>query len=205
MKGTYTVLRSPRRRRSISLSIDSQGRLLVRAPQRISLGEIERVVGEREEWVRKRIEGMSEERMRWLPVEEGRALCLHGQFIAPPAVFSLPELLGYYKRIARKELSERLGELSRATGLKPTRFRLSSARTRWGSCSSQGSVSLNWRLLLAPPAVADYVILHELAHLDHHDHSRRFWNRVKELCPSFQQHRLWLKNNSRILLLWREK
>ena len=204
MKGAYTILRSSRRRRSISLSIDAQGRLLVRAPQRVSLGEIERVVGEREEWVRKRIEEMREERTRWLPVEEGKTLCLHGQFVPPPALFSIPELLSYYKRVARKELSERLGELSCVTGLEPTRFRLSSARTRWGSCSSQGSISLNWRLLLAPPAVADYVILHELTHLDYHDHSRRFWNRVKELCPSFQRHRLWLKNNSRILLLWRE-
>ena len=178
MKGTYTVLRSGEEKH---LLVDRFQEGFSSAPTespRRSKGLLVR-----EEWVRKWIEGMSEERMRWLPVEEGRALCLHGQFIAPPAVFSLPELLGYYKRIARKELSERLGELSRATGLKPTRFRLSSARTRWGSCSSQGSVSLNWRLLLAPPAVADYVILHELAHLDHHDHSRRFWNRVKSFVP----------------------
>ena len=101
MKGAYTILRSSRRRRSISLSIDAQGRLLVRAPQRVSLGEIERVVGEREEWVRKRIEEMREERTRWLPVEEGSPVLL------------FPALWGRWPGHALPGFRQRLAEYAR--------------------------------------------------------------------------------------------
>ena len=73
-------------------------------------------------------------------------------------------------------------------------------RTRWGSCSSRGNLSLNWRLVMAPPAVLRYVVLHELAHLDVPDHSRAFWLRVRSLCPGYEQHRDWLRRNSPLML-----
>jgi predicted metal-dependent hydrolase len=73
-------------------------------------------------------------------------------------------------------------------------------RTRWGSCSPRGVVSLNWRLVQVPEAVRDYVILHELAHRRHMNHSERFWDEVRRLCPDFEVSERWLRENSRFVL-----
>jgi len=84
-------------------------------------------------------------------------------------------------------------------GLKPTQITIRDQRTRWGSCSSKGTISLNWRLVLAPPEVLNYVIVHELCHLVEHNHSNRFWAQVEKACPHFKQYRQWLKLNGTLL------
>jgi predicted metal-dependent hydrolase len=78
--------------------------------------------------------------------------------------------------------------------------RISSARTRWGSCSSRGSLSFTWRLVMAPVEVVDYVIVHELAHLRVHNHSPEFWKEVARLMPDYAQRKQWLKDNGRLLI-----
>src|SRR5262249_17850463 len=82
------------------------------------------------------------------------------------------------RNCGRKYLSARLEFFSKAMALVPKQVSFRSQSSRWGSCSSAGHISLNWRLIAAPAEVVDYVIIHELAHLRHHDHSRRFWNLV---------------------------
>jgi predicted metal-dependent hydrolase len=77
--------------------------------------------------------------------------------------------------------------------------RLSSARTRWGSCGPTGALNLNWRLIMAPPGVIDYVILHELTHLKERNHSARYWALVAKLAPDYKTQRQWLKTNSESL------
>jgi hypothetical protein len=72
-------------------------------------------------------------------------------------------------------------------------------RTRWGSCSRRGNISLNWRLIQTPPFVRDYICLHELAHLRQMNHSERFWSEVARLCPDYLHAEKWLKQNSRLL------
>ncbi len=72
-------------------------------------------------------------------------------------------------------------------------------RTRWGSCSSRGTLSFNWRLIMAPPDVMDYVVVHELCHLIEPNHSRKFWQLLAGLLPDFRQPRLWLKRNVNLL------
>jgi predicted metal-dependent hydrolase len=74
-------------------------------------------------------------------------------------------------------------------------------KRRWGSCSSNGTLSFNWRLMLAPAEVARYLVAHELAHRVHPDHSRRFWDKVAELCPGFRDQERWLKKNGLSLVL----
>ncbi|HTY58190.1 MAG TPA: SprT family zinc-dependent metalloprotease [Bacteroidota bacterium] len=88
----------------------------------------------------------------------------------------------------------------------PWRFRYSAVtvrnqRTRWGSCSRRGALSFNWRLVILPTEVADYLICHELAHLKHLDHSHRFWKLVETLCPSYRQSERWLRKHGRSVLL----
>jgi predicted metal-dependent hydrolase len=94
---------------------------------------------------------------------------------------------------ARQVLSQRLDLFAEKTGLRPARWGLSSARTRWGSCTAQGAIRLNWRLIHFPIHIIDYVVAHELAHLRELNHSARFWAIVESLHPAYRQARQWLR------------
>jgi hypothetical protein len=100
----------------------------------------------------------------------------------------------HLRRLAAKELPARLSELARAHGFSASAVSVRNQRTRWGSCSPSGRISLNWRLIQAPPAVCDYVLLHELTHLRHPNHSARFWRELARLCPYHVEARQWLRS-----------
>jgi predicted metal-dependent hydrolase len=102
-------------------------------------------------------------------------------------------------RMACAELPARVEELARANGLTVRRVSVRNQRSRWGSCSRRGTVSLNWRLVQTPDYVRDYIILHELAHMKEMNHSRRFWAEVRRLCPDFPAAEQWLKQHSKLL------
>ncbi|UTH73017.1 M48 family metallopeptidase [Chromobacterium sp. IIBBL 290-4] len=101
----------------------------------------------------------------------------------------------FLKREAAILFPARLIALAAACRRKPTGLQLSSARSRWGSCTSDGRIRLNWRLIQAPPAVIDYVIAHELAHLEHMNHSPAFWAETERLHPGWREARRWLKQH----------
>ena len=84
-------------------------------------------------------------------------------------------------------------------GVRWRRISIKDQRTLWGSCSVRGNLNFNWRLVLAPPDVMDYVVIHELAHLREMNHSRRFWAIVAEFAPEYRRHRKWLHDNCRAL------
>ena len=96
-------------------------------------------------------------------------------------------------RLAKVELPEDTFRLAKIHGFNPGRVTIRNQKTRWGSCSSTGAISLNWRLIQVPAFVRDYVILHELVHLDHLDHSTRFWERLAKACPNLNAAEAWLK------------
>ncbi|MGB9893381.1 MAG: M48 family metallopeptidase, partial [Candidatus Saccharicenans sp.] len=100
-----------------------------------------------------------------------------------------------YRKMARSYLSRRVEELATINGFEFQKFRLSSARSRWGSCSARKTISLTWRLIMAPPQIIDYVIIHELAHTREKNHSRAFWNLVAQYVPDYKSKRRWLKSN----------
>jgi predicted metal-dependent hydrolase len=102
-------------------------------------------------------------------------------------------------RLAARELPPRVLELAALHGLQVRRVTVRNQRSRWGSCSKSGAVSLNWRLIQAPGFVRDYIILHELAHLKEMNHSRRFWRVVENFCPDFTRAEIWLKQHSDLL------
>jgi len=89
---------------------------------------------------------------------------------------------------------------SASTPSKTWTIRISSARTRWGSCSSRGTLSFTYRLVMAPPDVVDYVVLHELVHTQIHNHSKTFWNKVAKLMPDYKPRLAWLKKNGKYLM-----
>lgn len=101
---------------------------------------------------------------------------------------------------ARQHFSLRLKELSRQTDLTPRALAIRDTVSRWGSCTTTGRLMLSWRLIMAPAFVQDYVMLHELAHLRHHNHSPAFWSLVDQICPQREQAELWLKKCGASLL-----
>lgn len=101
---------------------------------------------------------------------------------------------------ARRELLTRSRRLAEAIGRKVVRVSVRDTRTRWGSCSSKGNLAFSWRLILAPEAVLDYVVAHEVAHLAHMNHGKRFWRLVEKLAPDAGRQRLWLNRNRSQLL-----
>lgn len=101
---------------------------------------------------------------------------------------------------AAAELPERCRRLGEPHGLAPARVQIRNQQSRWGSCSTRGTIALNWRLVQMPDDVADYVMLHELVHLEHPNHSTRFWRRVAVVCPWWRTAERWLRTHGRELL-----
>ena len=105
------------------------------------------------------------------------------------------KLTDFYETTGKKILSESIHTFSSRMQLVPKSIRISSQRTLWGSCSSEGNISLNWRLVAASREVLNYVVIHELAHLKHLSHSSDFWSLVSRFCPNYKEYEIWLKNN----------
>jgi len=106
----------------------------------------------------------------------------------------------HLRRLGAAELPRRCQELAAKHGLAISRVIIRNQRTRWGSCSTRGGISLNWRLVQMPPGVSDYVILHELMHLKQPNHSRKFWREVAAVCDHWSESEHWLKRFGRALL-----
>jgi predicted metal-dependent hydrolase len=106
-----------------------------------------------------------------------------------------PLIANLYAREARRILTERLNLYAERMGLKPTSLSFRSQKTRWGSCSARGKITLNWRLAVAPLEVIDYVVVHELSHLAHYDHSKEFWALVASQIPDHATRRRWLRDH----------
>jgi hypothetical protein len=212
----YRIRRSERARR-VRVTVDAAGVEVVlprRAPERAAAS----AVRELEPWIRRRIQ----ERQR---AEEtvasrgdrapylGRLLQVRAQpgrtrvhrrgdeLLAPAGAQRVPALERWYRRAAREEIISRLDRACALAGTAYTTLTIRGQRTRWASCSPSGAMSFNWRLLLAPEPVLDYVIWHEVCHLQIMDHSPRFWALVERRCPDYREHARWLRRHGQTLVL----
>lgn len=167
----YTLIRSKKRRRSVSLQLNRSGEIVVRAPLRMPKFFIDRFVVQRSEWVEKQRK------------ERGRPKA------DPVRYFPTQEALETYIRA-------RTAEYSVITGLNPSRIRFRQVKSYWGSCSPQGVISFNHNLLFAPHEAVDYVIVHELCHLRYRGHGRRFWDLVTRHFPGANDMRKVLRQLS---------
>jgi predicted metal-dependent hydrolase len=174
------VVRSPRARRwRLEVPWGAPARLTV--PRSMGAAEVERVLAERSGWI-------AEQRRAQVP-----------RLGLEPAAVSESEA-----RLAARELCASLAEDEAARiGVAYARIRIGDPRTRWGSCSPAGTLSFNWRLVLAPFEVLDYVVVHELCHLRVPDHSRRFWALVERHRPRWREQRAWLGEYGAELLAFR--
>jgi predicted metal-dependent hydrolase len=108
-------------------------------------------------------------------------------------------IVNWYQERALDVLTRRVESLSKKTGIKPTRVNVKSQLRRWGSCTKNGVLNLNWRIVMAPSSIIDYVVAHELCHLKIHNHSQDFWQFLGAILPDYQRHREWLRNNGQHL------
>lgn len=139
-----------------------------------------------------------------LVAETGRArVHRRGHELLVPADPALAReaLERWYRRAARDEIGPRVERAVAALRCDYATLTIRNQRTRWGSCSAAGALSFNWRLLLAPAPVLDYVVWHEACHLRVMDHSPRFWRLVAEHCPDYERHRRWLRREGNTLVL----
>ncbi len=128
-------------------------------------------------------------------------VCLAADVFRVPALEGdlRPTLEAHFSRRGKIELPARTWELSAETGVDVKQVTVRNQRSRWGSCSAAGTISLNWRLVQTPATVRDYIIFHELMHLREMNHSARFWARVEEVCPWWREAERWLKRNGSLL------
>lgn len=110
-----------------------------------------------------------------------------------------PILEASFRARAKEIFLRRVASLAEQIAVRPKRVEVRDQKTRWGACTGRGTLTFNWRLVLAPPAVLDYVVIHELCHLRHPNHGWRFWELVASFCPSFSAHRAWLRDHGAFL------
>jgi predicted metal-dependent hydrolase len=123
------------------------------------------------------------------------------QLLVPAGDDARPALERFYRRSARAEIAPRLDRATALAGTPYTGLDIRAQRTRWASCSSEGRMSFNWRLLLAPERVLEYVVWHEVCHLEILDHSQRFWALLERRWPGYREDRDWLRRNGATLVL----
>jgi len=222
-KHTVEIWRRPRQRH-MHLRVRPGGELRVTCNKRVAKRDIFTFIRESEEFIKKCLLKLSEQQVRYPPKQliSGEPFLYFGthrplqivwswsarirvtilaeqiEMVAP--VSSTAEqrrmaLHRFLQKQAREVLSARVHLFAQQMQLFPTDLVIRGQKTRWGSCSSKGKINLNWKLMAAPPEVIDYVVIHELAHLRHMNHSARFWNLVAEFFPEHRRAKQWLKAN----------
>lgn len=204
------VIRSPRRRRTISFSVKN-GAVVVRSPQRTPIAFLRGALEGRQSWIARQLAAGAErpsltpgallpylgcgirlyvdvrpDRQRSSVKLVDGVLEVFAAGTAPDGELEalVSRLVGtWYRREAERILPGGAARLAMATGLSPSRVLVRSQRTRWGSCSADGTIRLSWRLVMLPPELAEYVILHELTHLRHRHHRPEFWAALETLSP----------------------
>jgi predicted metal-dependent hydrolase len=222
----YTIRRSPRARHARILVAPEGVEVVV--PSRFPLREVEPFVAEKRRWIERTLRRMRESetllpsarlhdggevpylgrrlelRVRVEPGRERPRVARRGAVLdvalgqggREPLRTALER---WYRRRARIEIAARLDAATARAGGRYRSLQIRGQRTRWASCSSSGAMSFNWRLLLAPPEILDYIVEHEVAHLQVQDHSPRFWALVASRCPDSRRHERWLRQHGHAL------
>ena len=172
-----TVIRS--NRKTVAIRVNEDLTVTVRAPRRASSKEIDRILKENESWISKHIEQMQME----------KAL-----FDSKGITYLTNEEIQELEDKALAYIPQRVEHFSRLMGVNYGRITIRNQKTRWGSCSSKGNLNFNCLLMLTPPEVIDYVVVHELCHRKEMNHSRAFWSEVEKVIPNYKESVQWLKN-----------
>ena len=215
------IIRS--KRRTVALIVEHDGSVTVRAPMRLSDSTIQEFAEKHIQWVEKKKAEMrtvtptqpkqyqpgetflflgKEYVLEVVPTQR-QQLILDDRFKIADSILDKAELVfqSWYRQQAKLWIIERVKFFAELHQLPYEQIKITSARTRWGSCSPKNTLSFSWRLMLTPPEVIDYVIIHELAHTVHHNHSKRFWSLVEKFLPDYKARRKQLRQYGQQALL----
>jgi predicted metal-dependent hydrolase len=209
--------RESRRARNYTIYVRRDGSVSVTIPRRGSFRGAQRFVESRRHWIARTLQRMEQQPARPVLWPPGTEVLCRGRRVpitiqaqdSQVAVYLESEFCGWSKdgenlrptveqwlqNLAFSELPRRVRELAIRHQSPLRRVSIRNQRSRWGSCSRHGTISLNWRLVQLPDEVRDYIILHELMHLREMNHSRRFWAEVESVCPAYETHEHWLKTH----------
>ena len=212
----YDIRRSDRARR-VRITVGGTGEVVVTLPRRAREREAAAAVVELRPWIERRLREAAATRaqveardgavpylgelLELVPQRGRTRVHRRGDVLLVPDRDPNPALERWYRRQARAEIAPRLDEAVHALGTSYTALTIRNQRTRWGSCSETGAMSFNWRLLLAPEEVLDYVVWHEACHLIVMDHSRRYWSLLERHVPDYRVPRRWLRDHGGTLIL----
>ena len=207
------IIRS--KRKTISITINEDAELVVRAPKKLSIEKIQDFIYEKEKWINKK-KKLIEDQMKDTSLNQNKLLYLGflfpitlNQTSSKKLIFSgeefisnsnNPEILSlsikkWYKNKFKEIAIPRLEYFADKYNLSVNQIRIKEQKTMWGSCSSKNNINLNYLLIMAPMDVIDYVIIHELVHTIHRNHSVNFWKSVESIMPNFKEAKRWLKEN----------
>jgi len=212
------------RRKSIALQITENATLVIRAPYFVTQQAIRDVVKRHYKWITKKREEILNYRLhnpiikfidgeKFLYLGEyfelvitdlqDNKLNFNGKFFLAKHLLPVANkvFIHWYIERAKEFIPKRLSELASRYNFHYHQVRITRAEKRWGSCSSNGNLSFSWRLIMAPQEIIDYVIVHELVHLEIKNHSERFWTKIKSLMPDYKERQKWLRTNQYKLLL----
>ena len=210
-------MRRVARARRVKVRVDPHHGVEVLLPPRAPLRAAAAAVAELAPWIERQLAELAGARERLAPPgtlpylgerllavpQAGRTRAHRSgeTLLIPSGERALPALERWYRRAARAEIAKRLDAASAAAGTPYRSLTIRNQRTRWASCASGGALSFNWRLLLAPERVLDYVVWHEVCHLQCADHSPAFWALLDAHCPQWRQAAAWLRENGTALVL----
>jgi predicted metal-dependent hydrolase len=223
---SYQLIRSKKRRKTISLHIKEDGKIVIYVPYRTPQREIERFLEEGRPWIVEKMlekeKSIREAEKAFIPGEKflylGESYPLEiaesnnrkvpltlsfGKFVLDKDHTTKAKdlFIEWYKREAKEKIGERVDYYSNKLQLIPKGIRITSARYRWGSCSRDNRLSFSWRIIMAPLKIIDYILIHELVHIKEKNHSKGFWSQVESIIPDYKGHRRWLKENGHSLRL----
>ncbi|MCH9712061.1 MAG: M48 family metallopeptidase [Proteobacteria bacterium] len=207
----YQLIRS--KRKTLSLQINNNAELIVRAPNRLSIKKIEQFIDKKSAWIDSKIHACSNKKLAKpeykqdedflylgnvyplnISLEQNAKLSFDGVSFESSTA-SKEIFLDWYKAKFREIALPRLDYYAKEHQLLYKQVRLKSQKTLWGSCSGVNNINLNYLLIQAPMSVIDYVIVHELAHIKHKNHSKDFWGFVAQMLPNYKASKRWLQEN----------
>ena len=212
------------RRKTIALIIQPDGSLVVRAPLRATHRQIQQLIDQKAMWIRDTLEKvkavypqaaakkyacgeaflfLGESHPLEVSAQTRSPLTFNGHFVLAKKALPRAEAVfaRWYRQQAQQVIAARAAWYAAQYGFRYKLVKITSARTRWGSCSAKGALCFTWRLVMAPPEIIDYVVVHELVHTLEKNHRKVFWERVQAILPDYKQKIAWLKANGHLLSL----
>lgn len=168
------------KRRTISIEITPEAEVIVRAPYYASVSEINKLIGEKSDWIHKHLQKMSDRQKKKAEAPSQELTAQDIKLLTTRAKRIIPQRVRYYADIM---------------GVTYGRITIRMQKSRWGSCSSKGNLNFNCLLMRTPDEIIDYVVVHELCHLKEMNHSPRFWAEVEKIFPDYKERRKWLKDH----------